>query len=98
MKWADFLTFNHSLDGFMRLLFVIIVATILIMNSTLFEAQYGDKLIDLYLKPWWRLLIILLVIASGIWCPRVGIVVALAAFFYLSDMETLISPLAVTEK
>lgn len=98
MKWHDFLTFDRSVDGFLRLLFVALLGGYLVMNSTVFEVDYGEKLIDMYIRPWWRLLVVLLVIASGLWCPRVGIVLALVAFFYLSDMETLIQPLAVTEK
>lgn len=97
MRWPELLTFEHSADGLMRLIFVAVVGGILIMNSTVFETQYGDKLIDLYLAPWWRILIVGFVIAAALWCPRVGIVVALLAFFYLNDMETLISPLGRTE-
>lgn len=96
MRWPELLTFEHSADGLMRLLFIAIIGGILIMNSTMFEAEYGDKLVDLYLAPWWRILVVLFVITAAIWCPRVGIVVALLAFFYLNDMETLISPLGTT--
>lgn len=98
MKWADFLTFNNSFDGFSRMIFVIIAGGVLIMYSMVFESRYSDKLVDLYIQPWWRLLVVLLAIAAAIWCPRVGIVVALAIFFYLSDMETLVSPLGMPEK
>ena len=98
MKWLDFLSFDNSMDGFMRLIFVAILGAYLVMNSTIFEVDYGDKLIDMYIRPWWRLLLVMLVIASGLWCPRVGILLALVAFFYISDMETLIEPIAVTEK
>ncbi len=97
MRWPELLTFEHSADGLMRLIFVAVVGGILIMNSTVFEAQYGDKLIDLYLAPWWRILVVALVITAALWCPRVGIVVAMLVFFYLNDMGTLISPLGRTE-
>ena len=88
---------SESADNMMRLLFVVIIGAIIIINSTLFEAQYGDKLIDLYTRPWWRILAVILVIAGAIWCPRVGIVIALLVFFYLNDMETLVSPLGITQ-
>ena len=42
--------------------------------------------------PWWRIMVIFLVVSSAVWCPRVGILIALIAFFYLSDMNTLITP------
>lgn len=89
---------SESADNLMRIVFVVIIGAILIVNSTLFEAQYGDKLIDLYTRPWWRILAVILVIAGAIWCPRVGIVIALLVFFYLNDMETLVSPLGITQE
>lgn len=75
-----------------RVLTVIIATIIIIKYSTLFEEAYSKKLTELYIYPWWRMIIVLLVISSAIWCPRVGILVALIVFFYLSDMNTLITP------
>jgi uncharacterized membrane-anchored protein len=98
MKWSDFLSFDNSVDGLLRLVFVALAAGFLIMYSMIFESQYSDKLIDLYTKPWWRILLVILIIASAIWCPRVGILVALVGFFYFSDMETLISPLGMPQQ
>jgi uncharacterized membrane protein len=95
MKWPDVLSFDHSIDGLMRLILIATVGAVLVMNSTVFEVKYSDKLIDLYLQPIWRILVIFLVIAAAVWCPRVGIVIALLAFFYLNDMEALISPLGI---
>ena len=69
MRWPELLTFEHSADGLMRLIFVSVVGGILIMNSTVFEAQYGDKLIDLYLAPWWRILVVALVITAALMVP-----------------------------
>ena len=63
-----------------------------VQYSTTFEEEYSKKLIDLYIAPWWRLLVALLVLTSAVWCPRVGILIALIVFFYLSDMNTLIKP------
>ena len=93
MKWSDALTFKNSMDGLFRLIFVLVTGALLVMYSMVFEAEYNDKLIDLFLRPWWRILVVVLLIMAGLWCPRVGILVALAAFFYFSDMETLVSPL-----
>lgn len=97
MRWPELLSFDHTADGLMRLIFVAVIGGILVMNSTIFEAEYGDKLVDLYLAPWWRILVVAFVISAALWCPRVGILVALLAFFYLNDMGTLISPLGRTE-
>ena len=72
---------------------VLFVAVLVIKYGALFEEEYTQKLIDLYIHPWWRMLIVFLVIAAAIWCPTVGIMIALLVFFYLSDMNTLITPL-----
>ena len=36
---------------------------------------------------------VFLVLASVLWCPRVGIIIALLVFFYMNDMNTLLTPL-----
>jgi hypothetical protein len=94
MKWASFLSFDGTSDGVMRALSVIIIGILIVKYSTIFEQEYTNKLTNLYLHPWWRFLIVLLVILSSLWCPRVGILVGLLVFFYLSDMEILINPLS----
>lgn len=92
MLWPSFLTFQGTTDGIFRALAVILATIIIIKYSTLFEEGYAKKLTDLYMYPWWRFLVVALVLTAAIWCPRVGILVALAVFFYLSDMNTLITP------
>jgi predicted CDP-diglyceride synthetase/phosphatidate cytidylyltransferase len=88
-----FLQFESSIDGMSRGFSVLVASMIIIFYSTIFEEEYSTKLIQLYIYPWWRILVILLVLFSAIWCRRVGILVALIAFFYLSDMNTLIEPI-----
>ena len=90
------LKFSNTLDGSLRLLFVLLAGITLVIYSMPFETQYHPKLIELYMQPWWRLLTVLLVLTAAIWCPRVGIVVALVVFFYLGDMHTLLTPFAST--
>jgi len=94
MKWPDMLTFSSTIDGASRLLVVTLVSILLIFYSTVFELEYSTKLVELYLVPWWRLLVTLLILAGAIWCPRVAIVTAALVFFYFTDMHTLLSPLA----
>ncbi len=92
MSWPDFLSFYGTTDGVFRALSVILIAIVAVKYSTLFEEAYNQKLTDLYVYPWWRFLVVFLVVGAAIWCPRVGILMALVAFFYLSDMNTLMSP------
>jgi len=91
-SWPSFLSFQGTTDGIFRAIAVVLAGVLIVKYSTLFEERYAQKLTDLYIHPWWRILIVLLALTSAIWCPRVGILVALAVFFYLSDMNTLITP------
>jgi hypothetical protein len=91
-NWPSFLSFQNTTDGLFRGIAVLLATIVIVQYSTVFEQEYTKKLTDLYIQPWWRILVALLVLSSAIWCPRVGIVIALLVFFYLSDMNTLITP------
>lgn len=91
-SWPSFLSFQGTTDGIFRSIAVTLTAIVIIKYSSLFEEEYTKKLTDLYIYPWWRILVVILVLTSAIWCPRVGILIALVVFFYLSDMNTLITP------
>lgn len=91
-SWPSFLSFQGTTDGIFRAITVVLIGVFIVRYSTLFEEEYATKLTNLYVYPWWRILIVLLIITSAIWCPRVGILVALLIFFYLSDMNTLVTP------
>ena len=91
-SWPSFLSFQGTTDGIFRAIAVVLVGVIIVRYSTLFEEEYAKKLTDLYIHPWWRILVVLLIITSAMWCPRVGVLVALVVFFYLSDMNTLVTP------
>ncbi len=90
--WPSFLSFQGTTDGIFRAIAVLVAAVVIVRYSTIFEQEYTEKLTDLYIHPWWRILVVLLVLTAAIWCPRVGILVALLVFFYLSDMNTLVMP------
>ena len=90
--WPAFLSFQGTTDGVFRVLVVLLASIVIVKYSSIFEESYSKKLTELFILPWWRILVVLLVITSAIWCPRVGILVAVVIFFYLSDMNTLIRP------
>ena len=91
-SWPSFLSFQGTTDGIFRAIAVVLVGIFIVKYSTLFEEEYSQKLTDLYIHPWWRILVVFLALTSALWCPRVGILIALVVFFYLSDMNTLITP------
>ena len=92
--WLSSLLVDGHSDGIFRAIVVLLIIAIIIPHSSIFETEYHSKLAHLYTYPWWRILVVLLVLAGASWCPRVGILLALVVFFYLSDMNLLISPLS----
>lgn len=95
---ADIWKLHGPLD--MSLRFIIGTAFLLyiLWYGTVFEAHYPPIFVELYAYPWWRGSLVVLVLALAYWCPRVGIIAALATLLYLSDMKTLTSEKFVDNK
>jgi len=86
------LKLNSPSESSIRLgVFGLVFLGILFFGSV-FEISYPQRLVELYAYPWWRLLLICFVAISTWWCPRVGLLVALATFFYLNDMQMMTTP------
>ena len=90
--WFNYLKFPNTLDGILRVMFILAAIILIVANSLVFEEPYAVKLAELHKQPWWRMLMALAIVFAAIWCPRVGIVVALLVFLYLSDVEMLTKP------
>ena len=84
----------YTLNEIIHFIVIVFACIIIVRYASLYEEEYSKKLIDLYVYPWWRLLLVFLLIAAASWSPMVGIIIAFLAFFYLSDMNTLIAPLS----
>jgi hypothetical protein len=80
-------------DDVFRVIAVFLAVFVIVYYSTLMERPYHQRLALLYTYPWWRLLVVLLVLAAAAWCPRVGVLVAFIVFLYLHDMNRLVMPL-----
>lgn len=93
MSWMSSLAMNGTTDGIFRTLFLFLAIIAMIHYSSLMERPYHQRLASLYLQPWWRVLILLLVLSAALWCPRVGMIVAFIVFLYLHDMNLLMTPL-----
>ena len=80
---------KNKLDGTLRLIAAVILIGWLLVYGLVYRAEYPDKLVALYNEPWWRLLLIGLIVAAAFWCPRVGILLAFSILLYFSDIDTL---------
>ena len=76
----------------LRTAVTLIILAYVLLSSTVFSSTYPKRLVDLYAYPWFRLLLIGLVTIGAWWCPRVGLALAVAVYFYLNDMHILTSP------
>ncbi len=76
----------------LRIGVIVLIVTYILFVSSVFEASYPTRLVELYVYPWWRLLLVILVAIGAWWDSRVGIVLAIAVFFYLNDMHILTNP------
>ena len=54
--------------------------------STVFEVKYPNALVEMYPYPWWRALLVILVVAGWHWSPLIGVLLAVVVFFYIHDM------------
>jgi len=80
---------KNKFDATLRLVIGVILIGWLLVYGLVYRARYPDKLVALYNEPWWRLLLVGLVVLSASWCPRVAILSALTVLLYFSDMDTL---------
>lgn len=80
---------SGKIDTIARLSVAILLGVWLVTVGLSFQAEYPRDLIELAGQPWWRLLMILAAMAAAFWCPRVGVLAALAVVVYLADLRAL---------
>jgi hypothetical protein len=88
-QWLIDLEPINIADSSLRLVTIFSLSIWLFFHGMIYQESYGLKLVELNMYPWWNILLVALVAAGAIWCPRVGILAALAVFLYLSDMDIL---------
>jgi hypothetical protein len=79
---------NDAVPGF-------IVVAFLIWNlyyGALIQTPYPHSLVTLYVYPLWRFLLVLFVLIASMISQEIGLMVALALFFYFMDMSHFIKP------
>ena len=80
----------QMIDLSLKLSLTIIIIVWLYSSGTIFESEYYDKLVDLYTQPWWKWILIGLLIAGSVWCPSFAVALLMGIFFYFADIEALI--------
>jgi hypothetical protein len=85
------LTPSGSFDAFMRL-----VMTLGLLGWNVFEGfslrtPYPSTMVALWSSPLWRVVLLFAVWLGSEWCPRVGMMTAIAAVMYIANMVQIAS-------
>ena len=87
MKVGDIIKHTDKLDKFLKIGVVLLAMGWNVIEGAVFENEYPYIFIKLYTIPIWRLILLIAVIAGGLWDTSVGIMLAFTIFFYVMDME-----------
>jgi hypothetical protein len=90
--WETALSAGGLVDATARILVTVAFFSWNLFEGSLFHTPYPVEWVYLYKFPYWRLFLVLTLIAAASWCPKVGIMAALALFFYLNDLSRLTKP------
>lgn len=85
MEW-EALTPTSNLDGFLRL-----IVTFFLLGWNVFEGlslrtPYPSTMVVLWESPIWRSVLLLTIWLGAEWCPRVGLMSAVAVLMYIVNM------------
>ena len=90
--WISALKPGGKADGIARIVAAVLFFLWNLYEGSLFHTPYSKQLVLLYKYPLWRILLVILLIVSALWCPSVAIMVVVAIYFYLSDLNILTEP------
>jgi fumarate reductase subunit D len=82
-------TISSKFDQTIRQIVIVLLIGWLLFYGLIYNKEYPDKLVALYHEPWWKLLLVGLVILSAFWSPLVSALLAFTVLLYFSDMDTL---------
>ncbi len=92
LQWESILRPGNKMDGLLRLFVTLLFFSLNVYYGSNLKALYPSSLVSLYMYPLWRLVMVVFLIASTYWCPRVAAMVFFAIFFYFMDLEYLLEP------
>ena len=80
----------EMVDTALKLSLTAVLIVWLFSSGSVFESEYYDKLVNLYTHPWWRWLLIALLVAGSMWYPVFAVAMMMAVFFYFADIEVFV--------
>jgi hypothetical protein len=83
----DLLKYSDKVEPILKLIVTFVFFAWNVVEGAVFQNEYPRIFVRLYHIPLWRLALLIALIAGGMWCHSVGIMLAFTAFFYVMDME-----------
>ena len=73
-------------DGVFRLILVIVLIGWNVFEGLSLRTPYPSTMVALWASPLWRFLLLLTIWLGAEWCPRVGVLSAVAVVMYIVNM------------
>lgn len=89
MSLEEYIIPTSGADALSRQITIVLLLVWLMYIGLTYHKSYPKEMVELAGHPLWRLLLVVGAIAAATWCPRVGILAALAVILYLADMRSL---------
>jgi hypothetical protein len=84
---TDLLHHREAAESYAKIIFTVLFLGWNVVEGAVFENEYPKTFVKLYPIPFWRLILLVALIAGSLWDPFVGIMLAFTTFFYVMDME-----------
>ena len=73
-------------DGVFRLILVLVLLGWNVFEGLSLRTPYPSTMVALWASPLWRFLLLLTIWLGAEWCPRVGVLSAIAVVMYIVNM------------
>ena len=73
-------------DGVFRLILVLVLLGWNVFEGLSLRTPYPSTMVALWASPLWRFLLLLTIWLGAEWCPRVGVLSAVAVVMYIVNM------------
>jgi len=74
------------LDASLRMIMILTLLGWNVLEGLSLRTPYPDTMVALWGSPVWRVALLVAIWLGAEWCPRVGIMTALAAVMYITNM------------
>ena len=85
MEW-EALTPAGPIDMGLRFIMIFVLLGWNIFESLSLRTPYPSTMVALWESPAWRIVLLLAIWLGAEWCPRVGLLSAMAAVLYIANM------------